>query len=1093
MRLRTHTLAIIFLMANILVAQGNTPAGSISGKLIDEADGSNVAGATVITRSLAKGAQESENGTKVAVTDRTGRFVLEAMAAGDYAIRFFKAGYQLVEIERVVVVPGEDTTLNYPLQATVAAPSEASGSDIFELAAFQVTAEALSKKERVFFDLRTAVSTSVDFLSLEDLQKFAASDMADAIKRVPGVNVQEGKFAVIRGLDERYTSTLLNNMAIPSPDPDRQSPQLDLFPSEVVSSLSVAKSFSQELPGNSAGGSINISTSVAPEKFQLKVGGGTGFNDNAHGTFYEAQRGTSIARLSGDDQWEYDFGVDLGMPFTVLGRPARFNLNVSTELDFETRSGFSHSRSPQRSVLDGVLRDENGSVVRDENGDRVFKATLGDFAKGELSLSDGIWDTDVSSRSERLSAFATVGLNFDDAGKHTIDLVTFATSNDEETADFRSNRRFPGLDGFTGTDGEFRAAVAAVATPGRFVVNAIRDDNDIRQADPFSQFFASSNFFRERDFRVVQLFGKHDWEFDDNNLVIKWAADAASTSQAEESSRFTYWWQPEGSNEAAPDADGVFRTTGGQSGGNPIFFSANDVEEDQVFGRVDLEYGDLDAGELAKILKTGIYYEDASRDAEASYANRLVGSADFAAVNSTGATAEELEAAFLENGDGYNFQVAGNDASREIMAGYLGVKIGLTAQLDFLAGVRREEIRIQSNNDPFTGQLDFTGISGIFPTKFLMFEVIDDAAYDGFGVVLESFETSNAKLLGIPVPVDENGIVNLSETDLRGLLQGDINEGKTLPSAGLVWRPRTGMRVLANYSDTVARPSFREISYYLSAAPDSDDLVIGNPQLGVSEVRSYDLRVEYVSGDNGDLFAISGFAKELKDPIEKITLADPLTRIIVQTFFNNENSADLSGVELEARKNLGFIGPEWLGHFSLGGNFTYIDASVRRPQAEIERMQQLFVLQQTGAGLEARPDPDADPRFLSLPEERKLFNQPEWIANADLSFEHEDWGTTATLSVFAISEVLASAGSITLDPFTRIPQEAIPDRYIGSYLQWDLVLQQKWRNWSFKFSIKNLTDTTRTSHYDSELIIPEIESKRFKVGRDFSISASYSF
>lgn len=1095
MCLRNCIIWFFLCLACSLSGQNSAEVGSISGRLIDESTGSNLPGVTVAIRPMEEPAGAALFGT----TDNAGRFSIPDVPTGSYAVRLFKGGYQLVELEDIKVSSGSDTKVNYPLQSRqVSMPSAAeddgvAGGDVFELAAFQVTAEELSRKEQVFFDLRTNIDNSVDFLSVDDLSKFAASDMADAIKRIPGVNVQEGKFAVIRGLDERYTSTLLNNMAIPSPDPDRQSPQLDLFPSEVVGSLAVVKSFSPELPGNSAGGSINIVTSYAPEELEVKLSAGTGFNDNARDVFYDARKGTSTGALSDDDQWEYEFGVSIGIPLSFKGREARLNMNVSKELDFETKSGILHERSPLPSVIRGILRDEEGNAFFDEFNRPIFEATLGDMAKGTLSLSDGIWDADISSRYDRFTAFVTAGMDFDKDGKHSIDVAWFTTSNDEETVDFRSNARFPGLEDFEGTVDEFVSAVTSLSNPSTFLANAIKDDSEANRANQFSEFYKSSTFFREREFSVVQLFGEHEWDIDSNNLLVTWGGDYATTSQMEESSRFTYWFQPEGTNEADPNKDDIFRTSGGQSGGNPLFFSANDVDEEQVFGRIDVEYGDRDAGEENHTIKFGLFYEDASRDVTSTYANRLIGSADFAAGNSVGTTGTGIEEEFLELGGGYSFQPATNDSSRKIVAAYLGAKFAVTDSFDLLVGVRHESIRIQSINDPFTGELDFTGIPGIFPTKFMMFEVIDDPIYDGFGSALETYETSNARLLGIPVPIGENGIVNLTEEDLRNLLIGDIDRNRFLPSLGAVWRPRTGLRVLFNFSETVARPSFREISYYLSAAPDSDDLVIGNPQLGLSTARSFDFRMEYVSSETGNLYAFSAFKKDIENPIEKITLTDPLTRVSAQTFFNNENSADLKGIELEARRNLGSFGPEFLDYFTIGGNLTYIDASVGRPRAEIDRFQQAFIITETGSGNLARPGLDTDPRFDSLPTERKLFNQPEWIANADLTFEREDWGTTITLSVFAISEVLGSSGSITIDPATNSPREIIPDRYIGSYIQWDLVLQQEWKNWSFKLSLKNLTDSTRTSHYDSGLFDPEIEFKEFKVGRDLSISASYSF
>src|SRR6185503_3794100 len=103
-----------------------------------------------------------------------------------------------------------------------------------------------------------------------------------------GVNVVEGQFAIIRGLEDRYSSTLYNGAPVPSPDPERQSVQLDLFPAEIVDHTVISKNFVAELPSNSSGGSIDISTPSHPENpIELSVKMKTGINENAYDRFIE--------------------------------------------------------------------------------------------------------------------------------------------------------------------------------------------------------------------------------------------------------------------------------------------------------------------------------------------------------------------------------------------------------------------------------------------------------------------------------------------------------------------------------------------------------------------------------------------------------------------------------------------------------------------------------------------------------------------------------------------------------------------------------------------------------------------------------------
>ena len=266
-------------------------------------------------------------------------------------------------------------------------------------------------------------------------------------------------------------------------------------------------------------------------------------------------------------------------------------------------------------------------------------------------------------------------------------------------------------------------------------------------------------------------------------------------------------------------------------------------------------------------------------------------------------------------------------------------------------------------------------------------------------------------------------------------------------------RPLEGLALRGAYSQTVARPSFREMGFYVSVEPGTDDLIVGNPQLGLSDVESYDTRAEYTWGELGDLVAVSVFYKTIQDPIESIVVRNPLnfegsSSALYRTFFNNPNKASLWGIELEARKNFGFLGPDFAQYLSIGGNFTYINAKVDRTEIELARSRAFFG---TAAADEAR--------FSDLSQSRRLFGQPEWIANADLSFDEPDWGTKATLAFFAISDVLDAAGSATISPNGSVISFTL-DRYVDSFSQLDLILSQTWHvellrgDLTFKFSVE---------------------------------------
>ena len=116
-------------------------------------------------------------------------------------------------------------------------------------------------------------------VSSSDFSLAGDSDIAVALTRLPGISPDvSGKFVVIRGLSERYTSTLLNGIELPSPDPLKKAVPLDIFPTALTSSVLVQKTYSAEFPGAFGGGVVDIRTKVVPDDTFFQIGVGTGLN-----------------------------------------------------------------------------------------------------------------------------------------------------------------------------------------------------------------------------------------------------------------------------------------------------------------------------------------------------------------------------------------------------------------------------------------------------------------------------------------------------------------------------------------------------------------------------------------------------------------------------------------------------------------------------------------------------------------------------------------------------------------------------------------------------------------------------------------------
>jgi outer membrane receptor protein involved in Fe transport len=123
----------------------------------------------------------------------------------------------------------------------------------------------------------------VSVLTAEDIARTGDGDVAGALTRVTGLSVVGSGFVYVRGLGERYSLALLNGSPIPSPEPLRRSVPLDIFPTSLLSSSLVQKSYSVTYPGEFGGGAINLTTKAVPEEGFLTIGGG--ISGNSETTF----------------------------------------------------------------------------------------------------------------------------------------------------------------------------------------------------------------------------------------------------------------------------------------------------------------------------------------------------------------------------------------------------------------------------------------------------------------------------------------------------------------------------------------------------------------------------------------------------------------------------------------------------------------------------------------------------------------------------------------------------------------------------------------------------------------------------------------
>ena len=211
--------------------------------------------------------------TQVRVTtDETGAFSLD-LPAGRYRIQATAQFYNTYTIPEFEVKAGETPELIRVLMVP----------QVLKLDAIKMPVQLSQASERGLLEQRMRSSGIEDSISTEEISRLPASSAGEAIKRVTGVSIVGGRYVFVRGLGERYSNTLLNNVEIPSPEPNRRVVPMDIFPASLLASLQTVKTFSPDQPGGFAGGSVQVFTKDFPEELTMSLSMSTGFNTQATG------------------------------------------------------------------------------------------------------------------------------------------------------------------------------------------------------------------------------------------------------------------------------------------------------------------------------------------------------------------------------------------------------------------------------------------------------------------------------------------------------------------------------------------------------------------------------------------------------------------------------------------------------------------------------------------------------------------------------------------------------------------------------------------------------------------------------------------
>lgn len=940
--------------------------GTIRGTVFDDLSGEALIGVTI----------QVKNTTSGSVTDFDGKFNINVVP-GTYELVVSYVSYRTITITSVEVKSGSVTLVdNIRLQ-----------EDVQTLESVVVTAEAIRNTESAMLTVKRKAPILIDGISAAKFSQIGDSDAADAVKRVTGVSVEGGKYVFVRGLGDRYTKTTLNSMEVPGLDPDRNSIQIDIFPTNLIENMMVLKSSSADMPADFTGGVINIETKDFPDSKIFNVSFGVGYNPSMHfNDNYFTYKG-------GNKDW---LGFDDGtraLPTGAQNKPYPAPGSVNDAVASQFLKGFNKTMSTvdQTSLLDYDFSFSVGNQKNFNNGSSlgyVFSTTyknstlfydeafIGDYQR-PLSPDDFelVYATTLDGQlTERNVLLGTL------AG------IAYKTRNSKYKLSLLHLQ-----------NGESRSA--------RFFI----DDNGTAVGK--SGYLGSSENLEYNQRAVTNFFLSGEHHFEGKQLKVDWRVSPTISKIVDPDIRKTAF--------SYTSSDTVFAA--GQAGFPSRIWRY--LDEVSVSARVDFEKTFRLFNNEA-LLKFGASHLLKERDFEILQYNMQFYLQGFPSQpDYNGNSSIILDDQYLyPNGPVYfgdgNTTPNSNayNATSSNTGFYVSNQFQIVKKLKAIIGIRGE--------------------------KFIQRHTGRDAIYAGGDVV-------NGRNL-------DNAVV--------------LDALHFFPSSNFIYSYRDDQNLRFSYSRTIARPSFKELSFAQILDPISNRIFNGglfalgdwDGNLHETLIDNLDLRWEkYMK--KSELFSVSLFYKGFNDPIELVQIPAAQTNSEFQP--RNVGDGRAIGVEVEFRKSLDFIAPA-VKAFYFGGNITAVNSRIDMTELEFEARKEFEKEGQT------------------IKSTRPMAGQAPYIINFGLSYENPELGMDGGLFYNVNGPTLTVVGG-----------GLFPDVYSEPFNSLNFNINKSFgpsKKTTVNFSVNNILNDLKESYYVGYKAEDQLFN-RLNPGTSISLGLKYNF
>ena len=993
---------------------------TIKGKVTDKKTGETLIGVTI--------ALESKPGVGV-TTDLDGNYTL---ILPDASVQTLLISYISYETKKEIIHPvkGETITKDFTLQSVST-----------DLGAVEVQSKAVRGKEYYMENIKKNASSSIDFISSETMKKTGDINVTAAVARVSGVSSSNNGFITVRGIGDRYLKTTINGSRIPTLDPFTNNIKLDLFPASLIDNVILTKTTSPELPGDWAGAYISLETKDYPDKLAINMETSVGYN--AQTTFKDVMSSprSKTDWLGYDNGFrEYNHKEFQQAGVQLISRPSSENLSQYNQLVGLGLGDYLHSMGIDATtawtdayfvlglvklgLLDKELQTNTTAVNEAKEKykaegyrERAFMEYSKGIAKSGQSFKSN-WDPITRKAPLNFSQSFSIGNQTKFLGR-TLGVVAgfrygsaiqYDPSADmrrlirSKTGEIRIDTVFRALSKQTNTWSALMSlayklninnSLSLLFMPNFSGVNNVSTIDEPTENSRTNS--TNALFYEQRKQLVYQLKSEHFLPGPQLKIELN-SSYTNGKSNAPDYKNIPY--------VQINDANFV-------GGDNPVSRYFRYLTDNLFDSRITFELPFWNSNEeTQRKLKFGASYQNTERKNNQLRYDVIGSTGMYTGLLQDYYSVDKFGVQLLPNGSleiPFYYYLTNNPGDNSfgnssIKSGFMMMDYALTPTLRISGGLRVEEAYMYTD--------------------------------------LTKFHAMRLKRDDPRRAIRNIGSLNLTKDDIAN--PAEHKEINYLPSASFIFKlkkdPLAPINLRLNFSQTIARPSLREISETAMLDYEYNAFVRGNSELKTVKIKNYDLRLEsyFKSGDN---VSVSFFYKDFRDHIELVQF-DVIS-------WQNVDKSKVIGIELEVRKSI-------LKQLEFRSNLTVV------------RSQTTFVRYNSG-GI----------AYDTIT--RSMFGQAPYIFNGILIYTSDSLGLTLTASYNVQGPRLAISSGIDTPDIYELPRHALDFK----------ITKKLSRHFNASLTIRDILSQSVTRAYKYENWKYVYDTYRY--GTNYVLGVSYQF